>query len=354
MKKVSFFVVAVMAMISFVVFGLSFRGVNAADEANTLSTSLTSENLTEVAEGTTSAVLASSNSNAKVRSIEAGKSIDNTIYAPSKNTEVTNKNGLYTYGSISFEYAVSLGSYNPNTQNTNYLEFTLTAAMNLEIYATVSNVKKASYFAVDQVEYSVSGTYEVVNSLRSQENMTLAKTLYKFVFALSAGTYHIGVPGVSSYIYGIYSGEAENSATETIEDTNIANFTAKAETVSCDAMDIVTDDASDVKLVYFIYTLNNVTDASTVTLTCNRTLTYADGTSSSKDVAKSLCKQIVYQGTVIEGYEAKDNTYYAYYSIKINPLEKNDGLKIDVVFDAEIEGLNLDLAQTNSYTFYLA
>lgn len=354
MKKVSFFVVAVVAMISFVVFGLSFKSVNATDEVDTLSTSLTSENLAEVVEGTTSNVLSASNSNANVKEIKAGKSIDNTIYAPSKNTEVTNKNGSYTYGSLSFEYAVSLGSYNQNSQSTNYLEFTLTAAMNLEFYTTVSNVKKASYFAVDQVEYSVSGTYEVVNSLRSQENMTLAKTLYKFVFALSAGTYHIGVPGISSYIYGIYSGTAENSLTETIEDTNIANFTANSETVSCDAMDVVTDDSSDVKLVYFIYTLNNITDTSTVSLTCNRTLTYADGTSSSKSLAKSLCKQIVYQDTVIEGYEAKDNTYYAYYSIKINALEKNDGLKIDVVFDAKVEGLDLDLAQTNSYTFYLA
>ena len=354
MKQVSFFVVAVVAMISFVVFGLSFKSVNATDEVDTLSTSLTSENLAEVVEGTASNVLRASNSNANVKEIKAGKSIDNTIYAPSKNTEVTNKNGSYTYGSLSFEYAVSLGSYNQNSQSTNYLEFTLTAAMNLEFYTTVSNTKKSSYFAVDQVEYDTTGSYEIVDSLRSQNTLTLAKTLYKFVFALAAGTYHIGVPGISSYIYGIYSGTAENSATETIEDTNIANFTAKAETVSCDAMDVVTDNSSDVKLVYFIYTLNNITDTSTVTLTCNRTLTYADGTSSSKALSKSLCSEILYKGEVLDGYETKEDTYYAYYSIKVPYNSKYDGLKIEVIFDAKVEGLDLDLAQTNSYTFYLA
>ena len=58
-----------------------------------------------------------------------------------------------------------------------------------------------------------------------------------------------------------------------------------------------------------------------------------------------------YEKTVLEGYEAKENTYYVAYSAKIDNLPSNDGLLITVDFDATIDGVTTNLAQSSTYTF---
>ncbi len=350
MKKIGFFIAAFVAMLSFFVFGVNVKTVNAADEEVYEKTSLTLEDINELATESSSNVSKAKNSDA-LNYISAYTAIDGTIYSSSKDAKIVaaNNGSSYQYGNYKFNYGILLGSFNQDNDkkgNTNYIEFTLSKSMNLTFFMSISNAKKNSRFIVNEVEYGNDDTFTVSNSM-SSSILSLSKTLYRYVFALTAGTYQIGVDGVTSYLYGIYSNNAENTGDLTA--SNVTNIDVK-ETVSSNSMDVVVDD-SNYKLVYFIYTLTNVTDKSLVTPTCTRTYTFADGTKSVANINKKLVSYITYCGEVLDGYGIKENTYYLAYSIKVNNSSKYDGLVITVDFDATIDGVTTNLAQSSTYTF---
>ncbi|MCR5705386.1 MAG: hypothetical protein K6G48_01095 [Acholeplasmatales bacterium] len=348
MKKIGFFVAATAAILSFSIFGLNTKTVNAADEDQTSeATTLTQEEICELATSSTTNTLNAKSSSSSY-TLSAGDSIDGTIYSTGKEAQVEKNKKEYSYGTSLFDYAIKLGSYNLNTTKkygTNYLEFTLSKPMNLEFYTSVSK-DGDSGFTVSEVEYDSDSTYTVLNNYSTAAAL-VKNTLYRLVYALAAGTYHIGVPGITSYIYGIYSGDAQN--TDDLTASNVDNIEVN-ETVSADSMDCVYND-SNFKLVYFVYTLNNVTDKDSVATTCTRTLTYADGTTYTSTINKSLVNYVTYNGKVIAGYEAQEDTYYIAYSIKIKNCEDYDGLSVTVDFNAEIDGVTTDLSQSSSYTF---
>ncbi len=350
MKKIGFFIAAFVAMLSFFVFGVNVKTVNAADEEVYEKTSLTLEDINELATESSSNVSKAKNSDA-YNCISAYTAIDGTIYSSAKDTKIVaaNNGSSYQYGNYKFNYGIQLGSFNQDNDkkgNTNYIEFTLSNAMNLTFFMSISNAKKNGRFIVNEVEYVDDDTFTVLNSMSSSA-LSLSKTLYRYVYALAAGTYQIGVDGVTSYLYGIYSNNAEN--TGDLTSSNVTNIDVK-ETVSSNSMDVVVDD-SNYKLVYFIYTLTNVTDKSLVTPTCTRTFKYSDGRVVTTNLSKKLVSTVTYGKAVLEGYEAKENTYYVAYSAKINNLPSYDGLVITIDFDATIDGVTTNLAQSSTYTF---
>ena len=349
MKKIGFFIAAFVAMLSFFVFGVNVNTVNAADEEVYEKTSLTLEDINELATESSSNVSAAKNSDA-YNYISAYTAIDGTIYSSGKDAKVVaaNNGSSFKYGNYVFNYGIQLGTFKQDKNkkgNTNYIEFTLSKAMNLTFFMSVSNTNNNG-FTVNEVEYVDDDTFTVSNSMSSSA-LSLSKTLYRYVYALAAGTYQIGVDGATSYLYGIYSNNAENTGDLTA--SNVTNIDIK-ETVSSNSMDVVVDD-SNYKLVYFIYTLTNVTDKSLVTATCTRTVKYSDGRVVTANLSRKLVSTITYEKTVLEGYEAKENTYYVAYSAKINNLPSNDGLVISIDFDATIDGVTTNLAQSSTYTF---
>ena len=105
--------------------------------------------------------------------------------------------------------------------------------MNLTFFMSVSNSNNSG-FVVNEVEYDNNDTFTVLNSM-SSSTLSLTKTLYRYVYALAAGTYQIGVDGVTSYLYGIYSDNAENTGDLTA--SNVTNIDVK-ETVSSEAVQL--------------------------------------------------------------------------------------------------------------------
>ena len=350
MKQIGLLIAAFVAMRSFFVFGVNAKIVNAADEEAYEKTSLTLEDINELANESSSNVSKAAKNSDVYNYISADTSIDGTIYSSGKDAKIVaaNNGSSLKYGNYVFNYGIQLGTFKQDKNkkgNTNYIEFTLSKAMNLTFFMSVSNTNNSG-FVVNNVEYGNDDTFTVLNSM-SSSSLSLAKTLYRYVYALAAGTYQIGVDGATSYLYGIYSDNAENTGDLTA--SNVANIDVK-ETVSSNSMDVVVDD-SNYKLVYFIYTLTNVTDKSLVTATCTRTVKYSDGRVVTANLSRKLVSTITYEKTVLEGYEAKENTYYVAYSAKIDNLPSNDGLVISVDFDATIDGVTTNLAQSSTYTF---
>jgi len=349
MKKIGFFIAAFVAMLSFFVFGVNVNTVNAADEEVYEKTSLTLEDINELATESSSNVSAAKNSDA-YNYISAYTAIDGTIYSSGKDAKVVaaNNGSSFKYGNYVFNYGIQLGTFKQDKNkkgNTNYIEFTLSKAMNLTFFMSVSNTNNNG-FTVNEVEYVDDDTFTVSNSMSSSA-LSLSKTLYRYVYALAAGTYQIGVDGATSYLYGIYSNNAENTGDLTA--SNVTNIDIK-ETVSSNSMDVLVDDAN-YKLVYFIYTLNDVTDVKAVSTSCDCTFKYNDGRVSTSSLSKPLSTSVAYKGTVLDGYGVKENTYYLAVSIKVKNTETNDGLIITIDFDATIDGVTTNLAQSSTYTF---
>ena len=353
MKKFGFFIVAFLAMVSFAVFGLKAKAVNAADESENLSTSLTMEDLNEYASenSTVSNIktrLQKKTSKYTVADIFANTCIENSIYSTSRDTTLDQRE--LAYNGRNFKYAIRLDSYksvDAEKGSSGYIEFTLTKSMNITVYASTES-NATNPFALDQVTYNNDDTFTITKSLQSKA-APVKKQMSCLVFTLSAGVYHLGLIGYTSYIYGIYSGNA-NYSKETVEDTNIENANVTISNIAADATNVVVDSV-DKKLVYFIFEIDNIEDSSKLTVSYDAT--YAAPGAAVKNLSKTskIYTSLSLNGEQLDNAKVKENTYYAYASIRFNNTESNDGTIITVNFTATIEGLANTFTKSNSYTF---
>ncbi len=370
MKKIAFFVVMLLLVMSFTIF--AFSANTSAENESSNETSLTTADLETYATESIDTFGVSQNKRKKFdkeNDFNLSKfSFDKKSYKNHFDMSESFINSLMhsNYYNTLDDYEVPFEySYNDNT---NYIEFTLDSVKTVTIYAS-SLSRKAKRLVCEEVESSEDDTYNVINTMYSSNNVK--KYVSKFVFVLSKGTYHVSVENATAFIYGIYSFDGTYSQTDDTnnlgmvsyqnpftnrtvnEEIDGTNVSLNATTTIQDVVDTnVVVNGTDKKLVYFIYELNNISDKSDVSVKYSGNIELNGkvlNTYENKD--RELYDYLTIDGDVITSAQAKENTYYAFVSFRFNNSINYSGIEFNVTFTASIEGVSGNFEQTNSYKF---